>query len=125
KSVITRNGTFRSMMWVFVFASLICVPLGAVSITEIDVASVEPAIWLIVVYIAIGATAAPYLLNAWALARVNPSTVAVFVYLQPLIGFLLAVIFLGEAIDTKFALAAILIFIGVFLTSRQPQFMKP
>jgi drug/metabolite transporter (DMT)-like permease len=92
---------------------------------DVELQTISSNIWFLMLYIGIGATAAPYLLNAWALARVDPSTVAIFVYLQPLIGFLLAVVFLGEAIDTKFALAAILIFIGVFLTSRQPQFMKP
>lgn len=119
KSVITRNGTFRSMMWVFIFASIVCVPLGAFSISKIDVAAVGTQIWLIVIYIGIFATAAPYLLNAWALSKVNPSTVAVFVYLQPLIGFILAVIFLGEHIDLTFVVAAGLIFIGVYLATKK------
>ena len=125
KEVITRNGAFRSMMWVFIFAAVICVPIGGFAMRDVELQTISSNIWFLMLYIGIGATAAPYLLNAWALARVDPSTVAIFVYLQPLIGFLLAVVFLGEAIDTKFALAAILIFIGVFLTSRQPQFMKP
>jgi len=117
KTVITRNGAFRSMMWVFIFAAIICVPVGTYSMASVDLNSVTPGIWALVVYIAIGATASPYLLNAWALARVNPSTVAVYVYLQPLIGFLLAVIFLGENIDLKFIVAAALVFVGVFLVT--------
>jgi drug/metabolite transporter (DMT)-like permease len=119
KSVITRNGTFRSMMWVFIFAALICVPLGANSLARIDLSAVPTHIWLISVYIAIAATAAPYLLNAWALSKVNPSTVAVFVYLQPLIGFALAVAFLGETIGAVFVIAAVMIFAGVFLVTRK------
>jgi drug/metabolite transporter (DMT)-like permease len=119
KSVITRNGTFRSMMWVFIFASFVCIPLGAVSLSRIDLAAVDTRIWLIAVYIAIGATAAPYLLNAWALSKVDPSTVAVFVYLQPLIGFALAVMFLGESIGPIFIGAAAMIFAGVFLVTRK------
>lgn len=119
KSVITRNGTFRSMMWVFIFASVVCVPMGAFSLSTIDISSVEPRIWLIALYIGIGATAAPYLLNAWALSKVNPSTVAVFVYLQPLIGFSLAVIFLGERIGGVFIAAAALIFAGVFMATKK------
>ena len=117
KTVITRNGAFRSMMWVFIFAAIICVPVGTYSMASVDLSGVTPGIWALVVYIAIGATASPYLLNAWALARVNPSTVAVYVYLQPLIGFLLAVIFLGENIDLKFIVAAALVFVGVFLVT--------
>lgn len=119
KDVITRNGAFRSVMWVFIFASIVCVPLGLFSLRTVDVAAIGSDIWLLCVYIAIGATATPYFLNAWALARVNPSTVAVFVYLQPLIGFVLAVIFLGETIDFRFIIAALLVFAGVFLTTRR------
>lgn len=119
KAVITRNGAFRSMMWVFVFAAIVCVPLGAYKFSSGDIPAIQPAIWLLILYIAIFATAVPYLLNAWALTRVNPSTVAVFIYLQPLIGFLLAAFFLGEIIDLKFAAAALLIFVGVFLVTKK------
>jgi drug/metabolite transporter (DMT)-like permease len=119
KDVVTRNGAFRSMMWVFIFASIACVPLGLFSLSMVDVQAIGVNIWFLVVYIAVFATAAPYLLNAWALARVNPSTVAVFVYLQPLIGFVLAVIFLGEKIDFRFIIAAALVFAGVYLTTRR------
>ena len=49
----------------------------------------------------------------------DASTVAVFVYLQPLIGFLLAVFFLNEQIGTFFIVAALLIFLGVFLVSKK------
>ncbi|HKP68144.1 MAG TPA: DMT family transporter [Pyrinomonadaceae bacterium] len=119
KSVITRNGAFRSVMWVFIYASVVCVPLGLMSLAPVDLSSIGPGIWLTCIYIAIGGTAAPYFLNAWALARVPPSTVAVFVYLQPLIGFAFAVIFLGETIDFRFIIAAILVFAGVFLTTRK------
>jgi len=119
KQAIMRNGIFRSMMWVFIFASLVCIPLGAYSLSTIDLGAVPTTIWLISIYIAIGATAAPYLLNAWALSKVNPSTVAVFVYLQPLIGFTLAVLFLGERVTSIFVIAAALIFAGVFLVTKK------
>jgi drug/metabolite transporter (DMT)-like permease len=119
KSVIVRNGTFRSMMWVFIFGAIVCVPLGAVSLSHTDLASVPAYVWWVAVYIAIGATAAPYLLNAWALQKVDPSTVAVYVYLQPLIGFSLAVLFLGESLTLVFAVAAVMIFAGVFMVTRK------
>jgi drug/metabolite transporter (DMT)-like permease len=118
KKVIERNGAFRSMMWVFIFAAIICVPLGVRSMNVVDVQAVDTSIWALILYIGIGATASPYLLNAWALARVSPSVVAVYVYLQPVIGFLLAVLFLGEKIDEKFLVAAVLIFAGVYLVTR-------
>ena len=119
KDVITRNGAFRSMMWVFMFASIVCIPLGAYSITGVD-AEVPARIWMLVLYIAVAATAGPYLLNAFAISKVDPSVVAVYVYAQPLIGFLLAVLLLGEQIGPSFIVAAVLVFAGVFLTTRKP-----
>ncbi|MFZ1701086.1 MAG: DMT family transporter [Pyrinomonadaceae bacterium] len=119
KEIITRNGAMRSIMWIFIFAAIVCVPLGAYSMSAVDVAAVGSTIWLAVLYVAVIGTTIPYLLNAWALARVNPSTVAVFVYMQPVIGFLLAVVFLGEHIGPTFIAAAILVFAGVFLVTKK------
>lgn len=119
KDVVTRNGALRSIVWIFIFASTICVPLGVISLSSIDIAAVPGHVWWLVIYIAIVATAAPYLLNAWALARVNPSTVVVYIYLQPLIGFVSAIVFLNERVDLKFAAAAMLVFAGVYLTTKR------
>ena len=119
KETIMRNGPFRSMMWMFIFAAIICVPLGLFTLSGTDVASIGASIWLLILYIAVVATAGPYLLNAYALAKVSPSVVAVYIYLQPVIGFILAVMFLGEVLDAKFAIAAVFVFAGVYLTTRR------
>ncbi len=119
KDIVTRNGAFRSIMWIFLFASLFCIPLGAYSMRTVDIASVAPVIWLCVAYTAVIGTLVPYFLNAWALARVDPSTVAIFVYLQPIVGFMLAVIFLGESVSANFITAALLVFAGLFLVIRK------
>lgn len=119
KEVITRNGAFRSMMWVFIFASVICVPLGAYSLSSVDLLAVDQTIWWLVIYVAVVATAGPYLLNAFAISKVDPSIVAVYIYLQPMIGFVLAVIFLGEKLGMNFVVAAVCVFAGVYLTTRR------
>ena len=125
KTVVSRNGAFRSTMWIFIFAAVIAMPLGIYSMSAVDVNAVEPSVWVLVAYSAIGVTVAPYLLTAWAIARVNPSTVAVFIYLYPIIAFVLAVIFLGERIDLKFVGATALIFTGVFLVLKRRQVVVP
>ena len=119
KDVITRNGALKSIAWVFIFASLICVPVGFYSLSAVEISAVSPMVWFMVLYIALVATLLPYLLNAWALVRVNPSVVAVYIYLQPVIGFFTAVVFLGEKVTRWTILAAILIFSGVFLVTRR------
>jgi drug/metabolite transporter (DMT)-like permease len=119
KDVITRNGALKSIAWVFIFASLICVPIGFYSLSGVEVSAVRPVIWFLILYIALVATLLPYLLNAWALARVDPSVVAVYIYLQPVFGFSMAVVFLGEKVTLWTLFAALLIFSGVFLVTRK------
>ncbi|MFT3744582.1 MAG: DMT family transporter [Pyrinomonadaceae bacterium] len=119
KSIVTRNGAFRSIMWIFVFASIFCVPLGVYSLRDVDFTAIQPNIWGAILYTALIGTLVPYFLNAWALARVNPSTVAVFVYLQPVVGFMLAVAFLGEHVGINFIASALLVFAGVYLVTKK------
>jgi drug/metabolite transporter (DMT)-like permease len=62
---------FRSMMWVFIFSSIICTPLAIYSLSSVSVAAVSSQTWALVLYISIFATALPYLLNAFAISRVS------------------------------------------------------
>jgi drug/metabolite transporter (DMT)-like permease len=58
-------------------------------------------------------------LNGWALARVPSSTVAVYVYLQPLIAFVVAPMVLGESLSFHAVVASLLIFAGVLVVTRR------
>lgn len=118
QKAIRRNGALRSITWMFLFGSLICAPIGAFSLSSVDLPQVSWQIWLTVFYLVLLPTIGAYYFNAWAMARVAPSIVAVYIYLQPLIGFLLAVLFLGEKFTFKSAAAAALIFAGVFFVTR-------
>lgn len=119
QQAIKRNGALRSIAWMFLFGSIICAPIGAFSLASVELAAVSWQSWLTVLYLVLLPTIGAYYLNAWALARVAPSIVAVYIYLQPLIGFLLAVFFLGEHFTLKSIFASALIFTGVFLVTRQ------
>ena len=82
------------------------------------------AIWelnfrLAIVYIILVPTVGAYYLNAWALGRVSPSTVAVYIYLQPLIAFSVAPLLLGERLSWRTIVAAVLIFAGVLVVTRR------
>jgi drug/metabolite transporter (DMT)-like permease len=76
-------------------------------------------VWVAVIYIILVPTVGCYYLNSWALARVPPSTVAVYIYLQPLIAFALAPTLLGERLSWRVIGAAALVFAGVILVTRR------
>ncbi len=119
KDAIMRNGALRSIAWLFFFGSLVTVPLGFYEMRGLDLGTVGVSTWLAILYIVLFPTAGAYFLNAWAIARVQSSVVAVYVYLQPLIGAFLAITVLGEQWQPRILLAMLLIFAGVYLVTRR------
>jgi drug/metabolite transporter (DMT)-like permease len=119
KNLISRYGALKSIAWLFLFASLINVPLGLFSLQTVELSEVSVSSWLFVAGLVIFPTIMAYFWNAWALSRVEPSIVAVYIYLQPLMGFLAAIFFLGEHFSVRLLISAILVFAGVFLVTRK------
>ena len=58
------------------------------------------------------------LLTYWALARVESSVVAFFIYLQPVVASGLAVTFFGDHLAGHVAAGAALVFVGVCFALR-------
>ena len=118
KDLFKRYGALNVITWVFLISSIITVPIGVFGLSGDHLNTVPAAVWLRIAYIILVPTVAAYYLNAWALARVSPSTVATYIYLQPLIAFGLAPLFLGERLSTRTVIACLLIFAGVGLVTR-------
>jgi drug/metabolite transporter (DMT)-like permease len=118
KNMFAEYGPFKSMFWLFAFASVVILPLGIYSVAPTDLKNVPPASWMAVAAIVIFPTILAYYWNAWALARVSPSVVAVYIYFQALVGVVLAILFLGEGFPRRLIASTTLVFTGVFIVTR-------
>ena len=111
--MVLRYGALTVITWIFLFGCVATLPIGGYYLAQAPLTEVSAGVWLAVLYIILFPTVGAYYLNAWALQRVSPSTVAVYIYLQPLIAFALAPLILGERGDARTIVAALLIFAGV------------
>ena len=119
KRLLNRYGALNVITWIFLVSTIILVPLGVYSFAHENVAAISWNVWLLIGLIVLLPTVGAYYLNAWALTHVSPGTVAVYIYLQPLIAFGLAPLVLGEQWNSRTSVATLLIFAGVGLvTSR-------
>jgi len=118
KDLVRRYNALTVITWIFIVGSVATIPPGLISLRQIQLGSVSWTVWIEVAYIILLPTAITYYLNAWALARVPPSTVAVYIYVQPLIAFVVAPIVLGEALGVRALISSVLIFAGVFIVTR-------
>lgn len=119
RDTFARNGALRSIVWILIFGAVMSLPFGFYAMQDVDFAAVGWQTWAAMAFIIVFPTAGAYFFNAWAMARVQPSTVVVYVYLQPLIGTFLAITLLGEEWKSRILVAMILIFAGVFLVTRK------
>jgi drug/metabolite transporter (DMT)-like permease len=119
KDLMRRYNALNVVTWIFIVGCVVTVPAGAISLAHIPLASISWRVWLAILYIIILPTAGAYYLSGWALARVPPSTVAVYIYLQPLIAFAVAPIILGESLSAHTVFASVLIFAGVLVVTRR------
>jgi len=119
KDLVKRYNALTVITWIFVVGCVATVPAAAISMAQLPLAAISWGVWLAVLYVILLPTAVAYYLNAWALARVPPSTVAVYIYLQPLIAFALAPLILGEAFSWHTVVASLFIFAGVVVVTRR------
>jgi drug/metabolite transporter (DMT)-like permease len=119
KPLVTEYGALPTITWIFIVATVPIVPVGVISSAQVPFAAMTAGTWAAIIYIVIVPTAIAYYLNVWALKYVPPSTVAVYIYFQPLIAFLVAPAILGEAFTWRTAIAAALVFGGVAITARR------
>ena len=119
KPLVEEYGTLPTITWIFIVATIPTATLGAISLTHVSLRSIDGTAWTAIVYIILIPTVAAYYLITSALKDVPPSTVAVYIYLQPLIAFLVAPKVLGEAFTMRTVIAAVLVFAGVAITTRR------
>lgn len=119
KDLVNRYSALTVITWIFIVGCIPTVPVGLFSLSHVSLSGVSGVVWVAVIYIILVPTVGCYYLNSWALARVPPSTVAVYIYLQPLIAFALAPILLGEKLSWRVIGAALLVFTGVIIVTRR------
>lgn len=119
KRLFKTYGALKVITWIFLVGSVFAIIPGVYGARNTALATADWILWLNVIYIILVPTVGAYYLNAWALTRVPPSTVATYIYLQPLIAFALAPVLLGERWTLRTLIASILIFAGVFVVTRR------
>ena len=106
--------------WLFLIGLVFNFPLGINQFLEVDWNNLplQEAV-LPMLYVVICTTFMTYFLNGYALTRLTSSEVAVFVYLQPIIGVVFAILSKSDTLSLTIIIASILIFTGLYLTTKK------
>ncbi|MCB0503181.1 MAG: DMT family transporter, partial [Bacteroidetes bacterium] len=117
KSLMKKYEAYTVVRWVFFFGLLMVFPFGIKEFMEVQWQTMPTKAWLSILYVLMGTTIFTYLLNAFALKITSATLVSTYIYLQPLLATLIAVLAGKDVLTWKKVLAAICIFLGVYLVS--------
>ena len=117
KPLTSKYNIFTIMKWLFLIGLILSAPITYNQFVEVNWLELPWfAIWRMG-YVVIGTTFLTYLFNIYALKTLSPTTVGSFIYLQPIITIVFALITANDTLDSIKLLSCLIIFIGVYLVS--------
>ena len=119
KRLVAKYHPVNLLKWLFLFGIFIVLPVSFNEVKAIDFTTFSPYISFSVIFTIVGATFATYLLNPLALRELKATTVGAFLYLQPVMAGIFAIIMGSDSINIVKVLGTLLIFGGVYLVSKK------
>ena len=117
QDIIRKYSPITLMKWKYLFGALMLLPFSAQEVFRTHWTALSPTVWLALVFIIIFSTFISYFLVPFGQKYLQPTTVAMYNYLQPVTASLLAVAAAQETFFLMKLLAMLLVFLGVWLAS--------
>ena len=119
KNLIKKYNPIVFIKWLYLFGLLFVTPFGFMELTEVHWQIMPTSIYYKAGFVVLFTTCITYLFNLFALSKLKPTTVSVFIYLQPVIASMYALFVGSDSLNTIKILATLLIFLGVYLVTKQ------
>jgi len=120
-ATIKRLGPTRATAGAMLFGWLMLAPFFLFERGWRELPNLSAAGWGAVLFLGIGCSGLGYLFWYGALERIEVSRVAAFLYLEPLVTLLAAVILLQEPVTMTTAIGGLLVLLSVFVIQRAPK----
>lgn len=119
KKLMDKYNAFTFVKWIYTFGFLMVLPFGWSEFQAVNWNGIPMDIYWKIGFVVVFSTFLTYLLNLISMRELNPTTVAVFIYLQPLFATVFAVYLEKDNLSWIKLLSAVLIFTGVYLVTQK------
>ncbi|GAA4760400.1 MULTISPECIES: DMT family transporter [Flavobacterium] len=121
KKLMDKYKAISFVKWIYFFGFLMVIPFGWSEFQAVDWTIVPTSAYLKIGFVVIFSTFLTYLLNLLSMKELKPTTVAVFIYLQPLFASIFAIGLGKDELSWVKIGSALLIFIGIYLVTQKKQ----
>jgi drug/metabolite transporter (DMT)-like permease len=119
KHLIGKYNPIVFVKWLYLFGLIFTIPFGYSELTEVVWQKIPSNIYWNIGYVVVFTSCVTYLFNLYGLSKLKPTTVSVFIYLQPVIATIYALIVGSDSLNLIKIGATVLIFSGVYLVTKQ------
>ena len=124
KKLMDKYNAFAFVKWIYTFGFLMVLPFGWSEFQAVDFTNIPMDIFWKIGFVVVFSTFLTYLLNLVSMRELKPTTVAVFIYLQPLFATIFAVSLGKDDVTWVKIISAVLIFTGVYLVTQKKSFQS-
>ena len=117
KKLMDKYNAFTFVKWIYLFGFIMVLPFGWSQFQAVDWVIVPVDICWKIGFVVVFSTFLTYLLNLLSMKELKPTTVAVFIYLQPVFATIFAISLGKDELSLVKIGSAVLIFGGVYLVS--------
>ena len=119
KKLMEKYNAFTFVKWIYLFGFLMVLPFGYTELQAVNFVQIPTDIGWKIGFVVVFSTFLTYMLNLLSMRELKPTTVAVFIYLQPFFATVFAIGLGKDELNTEKIIAALLIFSGVFLVTQK------
>jgi len=119
KKLMDKYNAFTFVKWIYLFGFIMVLPFGWSQFQAVNWALVPMDICWKIGFVVFFSTFLTYLLNLLSMKELKPTTVAVFIYLQPLFATIFAISLGKDELSLVKIGSAVLIFVGVYLVTQK------
>jgi drug/metabolite transporter (DMT)-like permease len=117
KPLMQRYHPLTVIKWVFAFGLIPVTIIGGIELQQVQWQFFSITIWSYVAFVIVCTTIMAYLLNIYAMKKLSPTVVGIYIYVQPIVATLMALSYGKDNLTLVKIIAAIMIFSGVYMAS--------
>ncbi len=124
KSLTKKYNPLTFAKWLYLFGLIMVIPFGVRELQLVNFSLLPQNVLLKIGFIIVFTTFITYLFNLLAIKKLKPTTVSIFIYLQPVIATTYALAVKSDTLNSVKIIATLLIFVGVYLVSSKTKEVK-
>jgi drug/metabolite transporter (DMT)-like permease len=117
KPYMQKYQTVTVMKWIFLFGFLYVCPMGMPDLFDVKWSDLTAQIVFAMAFVVVATTFLAYFLNTYALKTLSSSIVSMYIYLQPFLATLIAILLGKDELTLIKIISGTLIIAGVYLAS--------